>query len=368
MSRSDRVQALVAVRLFFFSGATFFRVVFVGLAFALGLVGAETGNAEMSPPTATPNIVVVEAVPASSPNGSRVPRAALGFVVESNGFVVTAYAPLVDLATGRLEETLRIRAHGAPVADAKPAEVIGVEPTLGFAVLKIVGAEGLVPSHLRRSGSPDPGTRIFAPTRPGGADAETRAGTLSALNTRECYQESLSSTLYQAAIALPSEAAGAPVYTADGEVVALFTGATPEDGEVHEEAEETVHLLPIFLVQNIYDSLKQKKSLRSPWTGFSVRPLTSAEARRFPTEKGFRSGIGIEYVWPGSPAAKLGIREGDVLLQFSHNSIASVADFQKWLYLYGAGAKAKLVFLRGEGEHLVSEMILEERPSWAKPR
>ncbi|MEZ4282184.1 MAG: PDZ domain-containing protein [Myxococcota bacterium] len=120
--------------------------------------------------------------------------------------------------------------------------------------------------------------------------------------------------------------------------------------------------------RNICDSLKQKKSLRSRWTGFSVRPLSSAEARRFPTERGFSSGIGIEYVWPDSPAEKLGIRPGDLLLQFSHNPITSVADFQKWLYLYGAGTRAKLVFLRGEGEHLVSEMAIEERPAWAKPR
>lgn len=316
-----------------------------------------------------PNIVAIDLGPRET--SASPPRpSALGFVTEATGFVVTAYAPLVDPATGRLEESLRIRPRGAPSEAARPAHVIGVEPTLGFAVLQIDGARDLVPSRLRRAGAPEPGTALQAPTRTDGPDPGTVAGTLTALNTRECYQESLTSTLFQAALPLEPAAAGAPIYTADGEVVALYTGAAAEAHEADEEVEGSVHLLPIFLVENIYESLKQKKSLRSPWTGFSVRPLTIAEARRFPTEKGFRSGIGIgiDYVWPGSPAAKLGIKPGDVLLQFSHNPIASVADFQKWLYLYGAETKAQLVLLRGDAEHLVTEMTLEARPAWAKPR
>jgi S1-C subfamily serine protease len=346
------------------------RTVLAAILASLGLVSA-------TPP---PRAAAAEPAPASSPHvvsidvgaedaSDTAPRpGVLGFVTESTGFVVTAYAPLVDAKTGRLAESIRIRPRGERRAVARSARVIGVEPTLGFAVLQIEDAHDLEPSRLRRDAAPEPGTPLFAPTRADGTDPGTLAGTLTALNTRECYQESLTSTLYQAALPLPLDAAGAPVYTGDGEIVAIYTGAMPEDGETHEEIEGSIHILPITLVQNIYDSLKQKKSLRSPWTGFSVRPLTIAEARRFPTEKGFRSGIGIEYVWPGSPAAKLGIRPGDVLLQFSHNPIASVADFQKWLYLYGAETKAQLVFLRGETEHLVTEMTIEERPAWAKPR
>lgn len=345
------------------------RAVWTACALIAALLGSSPAHsaAEESSARSGPNIVAIDVRSGTASEAS--PRAAvLGFVTESNGFVVTAYAPLVDPATGRLEESLRIRPRGAARSAAKTAHVIGVEPTLGFAVLQIEGAADLEPSRLRRSAAPDPGTPIYATTRATGADPGVVAGTLTALNARECYQESLTSTLYQAALPLLQAAAGTPVYTADGEIIALYTGATPEDGEAHEEAEGSIHLLPIFLVENIYDSLKQKKSLRSPWTGFSVRPLTSAEARRFPTEKGFRSGIGIEYVWPGSPAEKLGVRSGDVLLQFSHNPIASVADFQKWLYLYGAETKAQLVFLRGTAEHLVTEMTIEERPAWAKPR
>lgn len=318
-------------------------------------------------PAGSPHLVSIDVGDENDSAASPRPGV-LGFVTESTGFVVTAYAPLVDAATGRLAESFRIRPRGERRSAARPGRIIGVEPTLGFAVLQIEAAHDLEPSRLRRGAAPDPGTPLFAPTRADGTDPGTLAGTLTALNTRECYQESLTSTLYQAALPLPLAAAGAPVYTGDGEIVAIYPGAMPDGGEAHEEIEGSVHLLPISLVQNIYDSLKQKKSLRSPWTGFSVRPLTSAEARRFPTEKGFRSGIGIEFVWPGSPAAKLGIRPGDVLLQFSHNPIASVADFQKWLYLYGAETKAQLVFLRGEAEHLVTEMTIEERPAWAKPR
>jgi len=32
-------------------------------------------------------------------------------------------------------------------------------------------------------------------------------------------------------------------------------------------------------------TLKQKRSMKSPWTGFSVRPLRDTEKKYFPTEK-----------------------------------------------------------------------------------
>ena len=42
-----------------------------------------------------------------------------------------------------------------------------------------------------------------------------------------------------------------------------------------------------------------------------------------------RGGVGIEAIWPGSPAEKMGVKEGDVLVQLVHNRTESVADFQK---------------------------------------
>ena len=73
-------------------------------------------------------------------------------------------------------------------------------------------------------------------------------------------------------------------------------------------------------------------------------------------------GVAIEDVWEGSPAQKLGIQVGDILVQFSYNRILSVADFQKWLYMYGVGQPVKLYVLRNGTEYLVADYVIEERP------
>jgi S1-C subfamily serine protease len=175
--------------------------------------------------------------------------------------------------------------------------------------------------------------------------------------------------MFRAHLPLGAEALGGPVFRADtGAVVALYTGFRPRVEAGHVEDPDERHLLPISLCFNIYESLKQKRSLRSPWTGFSVRPLTGDEQNFFPTQKRHHGGVGIEHVWPGSPAARLGVRVNDILVQLGYNRVASVADFQKWLYLNGVGQSVKLIFLRGGREYLFADYVIEERPASARPR
>lgn len=139
-------------------------------------------------------------------------------------------------------------------------------------------------------------------------------------------------------------------------------------GRSSELMSSSVQSASIDLCFNIYDSIKQKGSLKSPWTGFSVRPLNDAEMKLFPTAKKHNGGIAIEHVWDNSPAQKLGIQVNDILVQFSYNRILTVGDFQKWLYMYGVGHPVKLMILRNGKDYLVTDYVIEERPVWAKPK
>lgn len=288
----------------------------------------------------------------------------LGFVVESAGFILTNYQGLVQQGSGRLLEHFKVTLGDK----SYPAEIIGVEPTLSLGILKVESTESFEPvvSALKRTAAP--GDAIQAVSFVEG-NAGFIDGQVTALNTKQCYQESLTSTMFRAKITIPMESVGGPVFYADtGEVAAIHTGYKPVPEPGHEENAEETHLLPINLCFNIYDSIKQKKSLRSPWTGFSVRPLNEAEQRFFPTGKKHNGGVAIEHVWKDSPAEKLGIREGDILVQFAFSRILSVADFQKWLYMYGVEAPVKLVFLRNGTEYLMADYVIEERPQWARPK
>lgn len=289
----------------------------------------------------------------------------LAFLVTEQGFALTTYRNLLIEGTSRLHPSVQVILRGSKDEEPIHASLVGVEPTLDLAILKL-DAKGLP------KGSPfeietgyDVGDEVYAASELDG-DA-VALGRLTGLNSKECYQETLTAAMYRAELELPAAVAGTPVYIESGEVVAIHTAYVPEANGDHVDDPEEMHLLPLVLVRNIFNSLVEKGSFQSPWIGFSVRSLTPTEAVRFPTDRGFRGGVALEAIWPGSPAEKMGFRVGDVLVQLGHNRTESVPDFQKWLYLYGVGAQVKLVVLRGEAL-LTSDYEIEERPDWAKPR
>lgn len=327
---------------------------------ALGAIGGDAVGA------APPTIVEIRPPPTTA-TAERAPSPSrgLGFLVTDEGFALTTYRNLLIEGTNRLHPVVDVVVRGLGEETPVRAVLVGVEPTLDLAILKLE-SDGLP------AGSPfemeigyGVGDEIYAPSQLDG-DA-VALGRLTGLNSKECYQETLTAAMYRAEIELPDVVAGTPVYIGDGEVVAIHTAYVPEATADHADDPDEMHLLPLVLVRNIFNSLVEKGSFRSPWTGFSVRALVAEEASRVPTDRGFRGGVALEAVWPGSPAEKMGLREGDVLLQLGHNRTESVADFQKWLYLYGVGENVKLVVLRGE-ELLTTDYEIEERPDWAKPR
>lgn len=289
----------------------------------------------------------------------------LGFIVEKDGFVLTTYTNLIDPASGVLLD--RIRAASGTKSYA--AEVIGVEPTLNLGILKLQADTEFTPVTAAVNQDPVPGAELQAVAREDQGALRLIDGEITALNTKQCYQHSLASTMFRARITIPDDSIGGPVFYAEsGAVAAICTGFKPALEPGHTEDTGETHLLPINLCFNIYESLKTKRSLKSPWTGFSVRSLSDTEKRFFPTAKKHHGGVAIEDVWEDSPAQKMGVREGDILVQLGFNRILSVADFQKWLYMYGVDHPVKLYFLRDGIHYVVADYVIEERPLWARPR
>lgn len=314
-----------------------------------------------------PNVVEVSSHrTADTPPADRT----LGFIVETDGFLITSYQELVDPAKGTLHPSFKVTVSNKD--KTYPARVIGLEPTLNFAVLQIDAPEEVFEaSVISRDRSIVPGQGLYAATQARDPEKEQAMGRLLALNSLECYQESLTQTMFSSEMIIDERSIGSPVFNGKGDVVALYTGYEPPDNpedDTHVDDDPITHLLPIFLAFNIYESIKQRRSLASPWTGFSVRPLTRAEEAQFPVADGrYQGGIAFEYIWENSPAEAMGLQTDDILLRFAHNPISSPADFQKWLYMYGVGRKVDLYVLR-DGEILVKEYTIEERPKWAVPK
>jgi len=73
-------------------------------------------------------------------------------------------------------------------------------------------------------------------------------------------------------------------------------------------------------------------------------------------------GLRISGTSPGSPAAKAGLKEGDVLVQFNDDKIGSIYDLTDLLARGKPGQKVKIAFLR-DGKRVETEATLVERKS-----
>ena len=321
-----------------------------------------------------PQIVEVRAS-AEDDASSTIERHSLGFIVEREGFLLTSYQSLTMPGRGTLLPRIEVRIDSGAGMQTYPGEIIGVEPTLNFAVLKIHREGGFEASRVLREENLIPGDKLFAATQTEVSAESFVSGRLSAMNSKECYQADLTATMFAAEIEIPDTGIGGPVFNEKGEVLGMFTGYHPPELAGEEalaepdeaDASEVTHILPIFLAFNIYDSIKQRQSLASPWTGFSVRPLNASEREQFPVAQGkFTGGIAFEYIWENSPAEAMGLQVDDILLRFAYYPILSPADFQKWLYMYGVGRTVKLYLLR-DGEIFIKEYTIEARPDWAQP-
>ena len=339
---------------------SFISYLLLGVFFASANVFAMPANEAM------PVLVSVETFKGEKAKRKRV-ASSMGFVFESDGFILTAYKNLTDPLSGNLLHDIEINILDSDKTYA--ANIVGVEPTINLGILKIFASEDLRSSKMITRTGLDIGQEVFAmQALPNNSSPVITRGRLVAMNSRECYQESLSSTMLRAEITLDENSIGTPVFNKMGEVVAIYTGYKAPALEGHIDDPNEQHILPAFLAMNIYDSLKHKKSMLSPWTGFSVMPINEKQKLAFPTKHSDKGGIAMEYIWPNSPADELEIRPDDILVRFGHYRITSPAEFQKWLYMYGVGHKVKLVFLRDLKDYRVVEYTIEERPKWAVPR
>jgi S1-C subfamily serine protease len=85
--------------------------------------------------------------------------------------------------------------------------------------------------------------------------------------------------------------------------------------------------------------------------GISVEPLTPALANQLGTKA--KSGVVVDQVVPGSPAASAGIREGDIIKQVNHKPVSSGTDLQQAIRDSG-GRPALMLVERDHGNLFIA--------------
>ena len=284
-----------------------------------------------------------------------------GFFISDDGKLLTSAHLVTDAGELPKEWILDVELSGNRHVRAK---ALGIEPTLGVALLKIESEAPTRPAPIGNSELVRVGQWAIALGDPPGVAKVFVPGTISARPERTCYQADLLSTMLQTSIAIDPEGFGGPLVNVHGDVIGVmlptgFTRAALQSGMVG-----PISALPIDLALNISRAIELKQSQRSPWIGVSVLEVSPA-SRRLPTTP--QTGIYIDDVFEPSPASSAGIRVGDFLTRMNGQPIAGIPDFQRWLYTIGINAGVALEIVR-DGKRSTFQVKIEERPQLASSK
>jgi S1-C subfamily serine protease len=228
-----------------------------------------------------------------------------GVVYDTAGHIVTN-AHVVGRATA-------FRVYLAGSVTPLPARLVGSYPPDDLAVIKVTGATHLVPAHFADSSKLRVGDIVLAMGNPLGLASSVTDGIISAIGrTVSEPQESgspgatLPDAIQTSAAINPGNSGGALV-NLSGQVVGIPTLAAT-DQQLGGAAPGIGFAIPSNIVTDIAGQI-----VRTGHVTNSHRAALGVRVQTVMGPDGQPAGVGIAAVLPGGPAAKAGLRAGDVI-------------------------------------------------------
>jgi S1-C subfamily serine protease len=266
-----------------------------------------------------------------------------GFVFTPDGFILTN-SHVVHQAT-RLGVTL---SDGRSFA----AHLIGEDPDTDLAVVRI-NADGLTPAVLGDSKSIRVGQLVVAIGNPYGFQCTVTAGVVSALGRSLRSQSGrLIDDVVQTDAALNPGNSGGPLVTSRGEVIGVNTAVIlPAQGLCFAIAINTAKYVAGLLIRN--------GEIRRAHIGVAGQNVMLHRRLVKSLSLAVASGILVISLESKGPAHRAGLREGDVIVAYGGQHVASIDELHRLLTEDQVGAKVELTLIRG-GKKLTLEVVPEE--------
>ncbi len=271
-----------------------------------------------------------------------------GFIYDRDGYIITNEHILTDAREIRV-----VLANNEEAA----ATVVGRDPKHDLAVIKIDGSSRLEPAPLGDSDRLQVGEWVVALGNPFGDEITASAGIVSARGRtskdriigapRVNYR-----SFIQTDAAINAGNSGGPLINTAGEVVGMSVALEPRRAS-------TGFAVPINRVKRLVPMLEEEGGPARAWLGIMILPVTPERAR----QRGLPSVTGalVTEVQPGAPAAKAGIKPGDVILEFDGHDV----DEQNFPWISsttGIGKSVQVVVWRSGGKRQLT-LITERKPN-----
>jgi serine protease Do len=279
-----------------------------------------------------------------------------GFVVRGDGVVVTN----AHVVAGAAQVSVAMRD-----GTTYQARVVGADETNDLAVLK-VDARDLPVAPLGNSDALQIGEWAVAIGNPfgfvlGNTEPSVTAGVISAVG-RNLVGGTEGGGVYvdmiQTDAAINPGNSGGPLVNADGEVVGVNSSIySPSGGSVG-----LGFAIPINRARRVAEDLLEHGRVRRPWVGIVLRTPNAQNPRELLT-----AGVVVRAVVPGSPAARAGVRDGDLLVGAGQRQLRNPYDWEATLLALRPGEAVNLVVQRG-GERRSVAVRVADLPEATAPK
>ncbi|MES0873595.1 Do family serine endopeptidase [Sinimarinibacterium thermocellulolyticum] len=269
---------------------------------------------------------------ADTPDAYPPPQQSLGsgFILSEDGYILTNY----HVVRGAREVIVRLLDRRQFVA-----ELIGSDEASDLALLRIDASDLPVARLAKDSGNLRPGQWVLAIGSPFGFDYSVTAGIVSAKGRALATEQYV--PFIQTDVAINPGNSGGPLFNLAGEVVGVNSQIYSQSGGY----QGVSFSIPIDVAAKVARQLRETGTVTRGWLGVVVQEVDRNLAQQFGIDK--PEGALIARVLPESPAARAGLREGDVILRYNGEPLPSSSSLPHLVGVTDPGEIATLEVIRG---------------------
>ena len=258
-----------------------------------------------------------------------------GVIVSPEGVILTNYHVISDA-----DEIDVALADGRKVK----AKIVGGDPETDIAVLKIDAKQLPTPITLGKIESVHVGDVVLAIGNPFGVGQTVTSGIISALGRDHVGINTFENFIQTDAAINPGNSGGALIDTR-GHLIGINTAIYSNNGG----SMGIGFAIPINLAKQVMESILSNGSVTRGWIGVEPQNLSKelSESLGLPQNT---TGVLLSGVLEGGPAARGGIKPGDVLVAVNGNSTKDVKQLLNQIAQIGPGNEAMLKILRKDKE------------------